>query len=188
MSPQTLRLPRRPTLTNLLAFALTFRMSRLRSALFLLVSLLAFTGGALRVSAADAEIVHLWPGWREAESFERIGEFFGGSEKPVRRTVIRSHPDQRSGYYFLLRVSSPSAYRDAKFELQVIRPDSPEPKTFTFVVNGEAGSTVFDLGVTGDDWPGGKTANPVAFKLTLRTADDRVLVEHKSFLWEKPAK
>ena len=65
---------------------------------------------------------------------------------------------------------------------------SPEPKTFAFPVTASAGDTVFDLGVTGADWPGGKKVNPVAWKLTLLAADGRALAEHKSFLWEKPAK
>ncbi|MCX6953200.1 MAG: hypothetical protein NTV51_13690 [Verrucomicrobia bacterium] len=139
--------------------------------------------------AADAAIVRLWPGWRETDSFDRIGEFLGGPEPAGRRTLLRSQPDARAGYYFLLRVASPAALTaGAKFELQVIRPDAPEPKTFTFPVTAPAGDTVFDLGVTGTDWPGGKKASPVAYRLTLLAADGRVLVEHKSFLWEKPAK
>lgn len=162
-----------------------FRRHLLRT---LFVSLLCLTGLSGRAAAAEAEFVHLWPGWREAESFERIGEFFGGSEVPVRRTIIRTHPDIRSGYYFLLRVSGSPALTGAKFELQIVRPDSPDPRTFSFPVTAPASNTVFDLGLTGEDWPGGKQANPVAFKLALLAADGHLLAEHKSFLWEKPAK
>lgn len=161
-------------------------LRRLLRTLFIL--LLCLAGLSWRAAAAETEFVHLWPGWREAESFERIGEFFGGTEKPVRRTIVRTHPDNRSGYYFLLRVTSATALTGAKFQLQVVRPDAPDPKTFSFPVSAPAGSTVFDLGLTGEDWPGGKLANPVAFKLSLLAADGRVLAEHKSFLWEKPAK
>lgn len=164
-------------------------MSPRRHALRLLISLVCFVGSFARSPAADASIVRLWPGWREADSFDRIGEFLGGPEPAGRRTLLRSQSAERAGYYFLLRVNSPAALAaGAKFELQVIRPDSPEPKTFTFPVTAPAGDTVFDLGLTGADWPGGKRANPVAWKLALLAADGRVLVEHKSFLWEKPAK
>jgi hypothetical protein len=163
-------------------------MLRLRHGLSLLACLVALVGSSLRASAADAEFVHLWPGWREAESFERIGEFFGGPERPVHRTVIRTRPGARAGYYILLRIKSVAALTSAKFELQVIRPDSPDLKTFTFpVASASAGNTVFDLGLTGEDWPNPK-ANPVAWKLTLVASDGRALAEHKSFLWEKPAK
>ena len=157
----------------------------MRSALAALLALL-FASAA---SAADATFVRLWPGWRETESFDRIGEFLGGPEPTGSRQLARTQPTARAGYYFLLRVSSAAALTaGAKFELAVIRPDSPEPKLFTFPVTGPAGDNVFDLGVTGPDWPGGKKTNPVAWKLTLVAADGRVLAEHKSFLWEKPAK
>jgi hypothetical protein len=150
------------------------------------VAALAVLGPVAR--AADVEFAHLWPGWREAESFDRIGEYLGGGEKTGGQTVLRTQSGSRAGYYFLLRVNTPSALAGAKFELLVIRPDSPEPKTFSFPVTAPAGGGVFDLGLTGSDWPGGKKANPVAWKLTLLAKDGRVLAEHKSFLWEKPAK
>jgi hypothetical protein len=162
-------------------------MHRFCRPFFLFVCLACFTGVSLR--AAEASFVRLWPGWREADSFDRIGEFLGGSEQTGSRTLVRTHADARAGYYFLLRVTNASALAaGAKFELQIIRPDSPEPKTFAFPVTAPAGDTVFDLGVTGADWPGGKKVNPVAWKLTLLAADGHVLAEHKSFLWEKPAK
>lgn len=138
--------------------------------------------------AADATFVHLWPGWREADSFDRITEFLGGAEPAGRRTLLRTQPDARAGYYFLFRLHLAAAVTAAKFELHVIRPDSPEPKVFAFPAAAPSGDHVFDLGLTGADWPGGKKANPVAWKLTLLAADGRVLAEHKSFLWEKPAK
>jgi hypothetical protein len=70
----------------------------------------------------------------------------------------------------------------------VIRPDSPDPKTYTFAAAVPAKETVFQLGLTGADWPVGEKANPVAWRLALLGADDHVIAEHKSFLWEKPAK
>jgi hypothetical protein len=140
-------------------------------------------------AAADASFVRLWPGWRETDSFDRIKEFLGGNEPTGGRSLLRTQPASRAGYYFLLRVKTTTALTaGAKFELAVLRPDAPEPKTFSFPVVAPAGETVFDLGLTGADWPGGKKTNPVAWKLTLLSADGRVLAEHKSFLWEKPAK
>jgi hypothetical protein len=156
--------------------------------LALFVSFVCFVGTSF-LSAADASFVRLWPGWREADSFDRIGEFLGGPEKHLSRTVVRTQTTARAGYYFLLRVHSEARLDlGTKFELAVIRPDAPAPKVFTFAVAAPPGDTVFDLGVTGADWPGGKQANPVAWKLTLVAPDGRILTEHKSFLWEKPAK
>ena len=154
---------------------------------FLFLLVLLFSSVA-RASAADVEFLRVWPGWRDAESFDRISEYFGGGENTGRHQVLRTQRDARGGYYFLVRVKSASVLSGAKFELSVIRPDNPEPKTHTFTSAIPAKETVFQLGLTGSDWPGGEIANPVAWKLALVAADGRVLAERKSFLWEKPAK
>ena len=160
-------------------------MRRVCAHAFFLLFVLAATFAA---RAADAEFVRVWPQWREAESFDRIGEYFGGKESTGNHVVVRTHAEVRAGYYFLARVKNAAALAGAKFELQVIRPDAPEPKIFSFSAEVRAGGAVFELGLTGADWPNGKEANPVAWKLTLLAADGRVLAEQKSFLWEKPAK
>jgi hypothetical protein len=156
----------------------------MRSALACLSLLFA----AVLAQAAEVEFVRVWPEWREADSFDRIGEYFGGKESTEKHAVLRTHADIRAGYYFLARVKTSAALTGAKFELQVIRPDAPEPKVFSFPAAMPAGSIVFELGLTGADWPQGKEANHVAWRLTLLAADGRVLAEQKSFLWEKPAK
>jgi hypothetical protein len=138
--------------------------------------------------AAETTITEVWPQWRDAESFDRISEYFGGGENTGGHRILRTHADARAGFYFLVRLASGTAVTNARFELQVIRPDAPEPKTFTFLTDMPAASPVFELGLTGGDWPGGAKARPVAWRLALLAADGRVLVEQKSFLWENPAK
>jgi hypothetical protein len=142
----------------------------------------------LLARAGEAKLIRVWPGWRDAESFERIGEFFGRPESDTAGIVIRTQPNDRAGYYFLVRVQSTAPLAGARFELNIVRPDAPEPKPFTFPAALRAGDTVFHLGLTGAAWPGGKSASPVAWKLALLGPDGRLLAEHKSFLWEKPAK
>lgn len=143
---------------------------------------------AATARAADVELVRVWPAWQDAEAFDRISEYFGGAEKHGGKTVLRTQPAERGGFYFLVRVKSASAVAGAKFEVRVIRPDHPEDKAFTFAAAIPAKESVFHLGLTGADWPGGKTANPVAWKVAVLSSDGRTLAEHKSFLWEKPAK
>lgn len=152
-------------------------------------SLLAvcFVGTAF-ARAAEVELLRVWPGWRDAESFDRIADYFGLGENTRRQTVLRTQAAVREGFYFLVRVKSATALAGARFELNVIRPDATEPKTFLFTAAVPAKETVFHLGLTGADWPGGQKANPVAWKLAVVAADGRVLAEHKSYLWEKPAK
>lgn len=161
-------------------------MSRRRPLFFLFVGFIA--GAASLGHAAEVELLRVWPGWRDAEHFERIGEYFGRRENPGSQTILRSEKDVRSGYYFLVRVKSAAAITGARFEVSVIRPDAPEPKTFTFPAALPAKESVFQLGLTGGAWPGGRKASPAAWKLTLVDAGGRVLVEQKSFLWEKPAR
>lgn len=147
-----------------------------------------FLALAARLAAADTEFVRVWPGWRDAAAFDRISEYFGGPETRGRESILRTQANVRDGYYFLVRVKNAAALPAAKFEVSVIRPDHPEAKVFTFAAALPEKETVLHLGVTGADWPGGKGANPVAWKIALLAADGRVLAEHKSFLWEKPAK
>ena len=155
---------------------------RFTSIIFLLLSLLPLSRGA------EAEFQRVWPQWRDAKDFDRIGEYFGGNESSDKHRMLRTSEAGREGFYYLVRVRSFTAVAGAKFELQVIRPDSPEPKTFHFPTEVRAGGVVYELGLTGADWPGGKAAHPVAWKLALLTADGRTIAEQKSFLWEKPAK
>lgn len=143
--------------------------------------------GLTSLRAADVEFVRVWPGWRDADSFESISEYFTGREDTGRQTVLRTHPDARAGFYYLVRVMNHSAAQSGtKFSLQLIAPDSPNTKTFTFPVDLRAGKSVFQLGLTGPAWPN-KDAHPVAWKLELLATDGQVLATAKSFLWEKPA-
>lgn len=150
------------------------------AALLLLTSSLALAG--------EAEFVRIWPGWRDAESFERISEYFGRGENTSGQIIRRTEPQTRAGFYFLVRVKSQAPLAEAKFELAVIRPDTPTPQTYSFPATLPAREAVFQLGLTGAAWPEGEKASPVAWRLALVAPDGSVLAEHKSFLWEKPAK
>jgi hypothetical protein len=141
---------------------------------------------AASARAAEARLLRVWPGWRDAESFERIGDYFGGSKTAGRETVLRTQAAAAAGYYFLVRVAATAPVERAEFELDVILSGSPEAKLFRFSAALPAKETVFHLGVTGGDWPGGKDESPLAWKLTLRDESGGVLAEQKSFLWEKP--
>lgn len=161
------------------------RHVRLRPILFF-VSFVCFVVPLLR--ATDTTIASVWPQWRDAASFDRISEYFGRSENTGGHRVLRTHADTRAGFYFLVRLAHPAALADAKFELQVIAPDKPEPKTFSFSAAASARDHMFELGLTGADWPDGEKARPVAWRIALLAADGHVLAEKKSFLWENPAK
>ncbi len=140
------------------------------------------------LQAAGLEIVRIFPGWHSAESFHRITEYFGGKENTGGVTVLRSQSAELAGYYWFLRLKNPAArVAGARFELQVITPAAPEPKTFTFAADIPAGSSLFQLGLTGSDWPEAK-ARPAAWYLRLLAADGTTLLARESFLWELPGK
>ncbi len=147
--------------------------------------LLIFSALASVLTAAEVTFVRIWPAWRESASFERISEFFGGKENTGRQTVVRTQASQRSGFYFLVRTDNPgAALAEARFELKVIKPDSPEARTYLFAAAVPAGGHVFNLGLTGADWPDQDT-QPVAWQLRLLAADGRELGSGHSFLWSK---
>ncbi|MDD3179749.1 MAG: hypothetical protein PHQ04_05280 [Opitutaceae bacterium] len=141
---------------------------------------------AAPLAAADLTIVRVQSGWRDADSFKRISEYFDGRENTGGRLVLRSQPTARAGYYFLVRVTNPGDPVAATIRLAVITPLAAAPVLHSFSTDLAAGDTVIEVGLTGSDWPGPKT-NPVAWKLEfVSTAGQSIAVE-QSFLWDKPA-
>jgi hypothetical protein len=140
---------------------------------------------AVSAFASDVTFVRVWPQWRNADAFDRIQEYFGGPENDGREIVLRTHPEQRAGLYFLVRVKTPAAI-DGRFLLQVVRPDAPDVRQYTFPVSLPARSLVAELGLTDGDWPGGREVNPVAWKLTLLDGAGNPVASQQSFLWSDP--
>ena len=136
--------------------------------------------------ANEVTIVRVLHEWRDAASFKRIAEYFDGQEHHGGEALRRSHPEVRAGYYFFVRVKNPGALRPAKAALQVISSTAAEPVRYEFPVELRAGDTVFNIGLTGADWPDPK-AHPVAWKLQFLADDGHVLASEVSYLWEKPA-
>lgn len=136
-------------------------------------------------AASEFSIVRVYAGWREAASFKRISEYFTGRENTGGHAVLRTHPGERAGYYFLVRVTNPDIPRPVTARLELITDTTARPVVHSFPVTLEAGSTVFHLGLTGPDWPDPK-ADPVAWKLDLTDDAGQVLASEKSYLWEKP--
>jgi hypothetical protein len=140
---------------------------------------------AASVSAAGLNFVRVWPRWRDADFFTRISEYLGGPENPSHRIILRTHPELRPGCYFEVRVKNDGARSDgAKFVLHIIAPDSPEAKIFTFPAEVPSGQPVYEIGLTGYDWPSRKVL-PVAWQLELFSADGKTLATAHSFLWSK---
>lgn len=167
-------------------------ISRRLLTLIALAALAAFSAVAsAKEDAAEKDptavtIIRVHHDWRDAASFKRIAEYFDGKEHNGSEAIRRSHPETRSGYYFFVRVKNPGALRPAQASLQVITSSSAQPVSYQFPVELKAGDTVFNIGLTGADWPDAKL-RPVAWKLQFLGADGQVLATEASYLWEKPA-
>ena len=142
---------------------------------------------ALAKEGSDPAIVRIYTGWRDGASFKRIAEYFDGKEHTGREVVLRTHPQQRTGYYFLVHVKNPAGtLRNVQFQVQFIEHGAAAMRTHLFPADLGAGATVFQLGLTGPEWQDAK-AQPVAWHVQVLAEDGRVLVSEKSYLWEKPA-
>jgi len=140
---------------------------------------------AVALPASDLTIVRVFTGWRDAASFKRIAEYFDGREHTHGQIVLRTQPGRREGYYFLVRTANPGAPRPVKITLEVMAPGESKTRSYAFDTDLGSNETVLNLGLTGADWPDAK-ANPVAWKLTVLSADNQPLATEKSYLWEKP--
>jgi len=141
---------------------------------------------AASARGADVTFVRVWPGYRTAESFERISEYLTGRENTGGETVLRSQPARRDGFYFLVRLKNTGdPIAAATVKLDLITPASATPRTLTFTADLPAGQHVFECGLTGADWPNAK-AHPVAWKIVIRAPDGAELASSQSFLWRYP--
>jgi hypothetical protein len=158
-------------------------------ALALLLALVAFATADTRAAAttgqSDVRIVRVFTGWRDAASFKRISEYFTGRENTGGEVLIRSQPQERSGYYFLVRTANSGAPFTGRFAFTVVLPGKPDAHTFAFTADVPTGQTVFNFGLTGADWPGSTTTSS-AWKLELRDATGTAVAIEKSYLWERP--
>ena len=138
------------------------------------------------IGAPEARFVSIR--YLEKQAFLRISEYFDGKENAGNRLICRSRPDARSGLYLILSLkeSTRNLPQDIVARWQVISPKSPDPEEHRIAVPNDRtrGKDLF-VGLTGADWPDPK-ARPVAWKFSLETSDGKVILERKSFLWERP--
>lgn len=161
---------------------------RLPSCSLWLAAGLALVAAALPSPASANEsvtIVRAFTSWHDAAYFKHISEYFNGRENTHGEVMLRTHADQRAGYYFLVRTANPGAPVAVQLKVQLIAPTEPKLRNFIFPTELKSGETVLNLGLTGADWPDAK-ANPVAWKLDVVASDGCVLATAKSYLWEKP--
>jgi hypothetical protein len=151
-----------------------------------LASAALFLSLAAAAHAADPYFKRVWPQWHAGDEFQSLYEDRTGNELMGDWTVVRTHPKDRTGMYFLTRVENPGApLPGSSFVIRIITPDSQNTKVFNFPAEIPSKSRLFVIGLTGPDWAGPRV-EPVAWDVELHAADGRMLCRTVSFLWEKP--
>ncbi|WP_438479667.1 hypothetical protein [Oleiharenicola lentus] len=147
--------------------------------------ILGFLTLAVAASAADVTFVRVLSNWRDASSFRRVSEYFTGKENPGDSTILRTHAEERSGYYFLVRLANTGGVTPVKIQLHLVTPIDAKPKLYTFETTLQPKKNILNLGLTGTDWPDSK-ANPVAWKIDVLASDGALIASEKSYLWNNP--
>jgi hypothetical protein len=148
------------------------------------LALFVFLGASAR--AAEPYFKRVWPEWHAGDDFQSLYEDRTGKEIMGQWTVLRSHPENRTGLYFVTRVENPGApIAGATFVVRMISPDSQVTKVFTFAADIPERSHLFVIGLTGKDWAGPRV-EPVAWDVELHANDGTLVCRKVSYLWEKP--
>jgi len=133
----------------------------------------------------SVDILEIKPRYIDGATFVRIGEFLTGKENTGDRVIIRSKPEDRSGYYFTL-VLDESVRRLPQGTVIVGEfyvPGQTQPISINFKMPPNRPKTheVF-VGLTGSDWPD-QEAVPGAWRFTIKDPNGKELGSEKSFLW-----
>ena len=136
-------------------------------------------------AVTSVEIEEIEPRYIETEQFKRISEYMTGREHVGDRVILRTQPEYRAGYYFILVLDN--NVRRLPNGTVVIgefyAPHSLGKHTHEFTLPSQRASTdeIF-IGLTGEDWPE-KDGVPAAWRFTIKDANGAVLGEQQSYLW-----
>ncbi|MEM0965734.1 MAG: hypothetical protein AAGJ81_06270 [Verrucomicrobiota bacterium] len=154
---------------------------------FLLITMVIGAGFSCSSRKNDVSKQLVEQRYSTEEDFTRISEFFTGREPVGGRVYLRTSPDSREGYYWIVPSEDlPDQPSVAKLTVQL--PGSPEWIHYEFPISeAERERSVFWLGITGEDWPGRKF-HPIAWQLSFQSEEGTVLYSRDSFLWTPEVK
>ena len=145
---------------------------------------------ACLTSTADAATEIKWvdPRFIDESEFQRIGEFFGGEEQRGRRLIVRTDAESRTGFYFVIALTTRATDLPGETVLAVelISSESPEPRSFRFPLPAERPPRreIF-IGLTGRDQPK-FNARIMAWRIVIETGSGDVIASKNSYLWRYP--
>ncbi|MEK9772764.1 MAG: hypothetical protein VW576_04300 [Opitutae bacterium] len=119
--------------------------------------------------------------------FKRIPEFFRGEEYEGWKVYCRSRPNEREGFYFVVKVdgSLKKLPQGVHWALDWIVAPDPMAQSIKIPIDNKEilGKEVF-IGLTGQDWPD-PSAKPLAWRLCLVGGEGDTIAKSQSFLWSK---
>lgn len=150
----------------------------LKSRIYLLLLTLLIVSTA----SSAVDIVRVWPAYQTAEKMTALREYFGGEPNRTSAQAIRSQPEARAGYYWLIRTKSDRQVPDATIKLEVTMRGDTDAEMFKFPTLLQSGSHAFHIGLTGSDWPDPEQA-PLAWRITVVDSRGEPIAEQSSYLW-----
>lgn len=160
-------------------YGMIFSSPSLRCALLLALATCTFSSGA------DVTMQRVWPGYRTAESFTTLSDYFGGATSTTNQHALRTHPETREGFYWLTRFKSATLFQGSTVRVEVTRQGNTDPLIFDFDWDVPTGSNAIYIGLTGDDWADANEV-PIAWRLSLIGPGGDLLTSSQSFLWDHP--
>lgn len=142
-------------------------------------------GQGSRQGLTSVEIQEVKPRYIEAEPLTRISDYFSAQENKGNRIFLRSTPEARSGYYFVLILDKQVRRLPLGTTVtgEFYTPNQIAPQTFAFTLPNRRPKTkeIF-VGLTGDDWPDADSI-PAAWRFTIKDPNGEILGQSQSFLW-----
>ncbi|MCC5789953.1 MAG: hypothetical protein JJT75_09975 [Opitutales bacterium] len=151
-----------------------------------------YIGGGASSSAASGEGVD-WrtvrTEWRDHASFVRVQEYFTGEERTDPYLIHRTNPEEREGYYWLVRLIAEEHPAEENLTLRAewTVPEDPEIRRSEYALPADHdfwdGREVLLFGLT--DGELGEGESPTSWRLSVRNAEGEILGVYRSFLWAR---
>jgi hypothetical protein len=123
----------------------------------------------------------------EGKIFNRISEYFTGQENTGSRIILRTQQDERSGLYFILRLSERlnQLPKGSAVQIEFFEVGSSQLQTRTMMLpdNLKKTNKLF-VGLT-DEGRMNKP-QPIAWRIAIVNAEGEEIMDTKSYLWEMP--
>jgi len=137
-------------------------------------------------AVTSVEISDISPRFIPEATFKRIHEYRTGAEYQGGRVIVRTDPQVRDGFYFVLTLDTKlnQLPQGTVIKGEFYTPDATEPVEYVFNLPAKRPRTkeIF-LGLTGEAWTHGSSVKPSAWRFTVTGPDNQQFAQKKSYLW-----